>query len=84
MNQYLLGIKANVVAIYEPPQESTRDSIRLLVDEKEAVVNQIANALGIRKVGWIFTDLVPDDVKKGTVKHTRNVDSHFLSAQVSL
>lgn len=80
-NDVPLGIKANVVAIYEPPQESTRDSIRLLVDEKEAVVNQIANALGIRKVGWIFTDLVPDDVKKGTVKHTRNVDSHFLSAQ---
>ncbi|XP_066137854.1 nuclear protein localization protein 4 homolog isoform X1 [Euwallacea fornicatus] len=76
-----LGIKANVVAIYEPPQESSRDAIRLLTDEKEAVVNQIANALGIRRVGWIFTDLLPDDVKKGTVKHIRNVESHFLSAQ---
>ncbi|KAL1497698.1 hypothetical protein ABEB36_008615 [Hypothenemus hampei] len=80
-NDVPLGIRANVVAIYEPPQESTRDSIRLLPDEKEAVVNQIANSLGIRRVGWIFTDLVPDDIQKGTVKHTRNVNSHFLSAQ---
>ncbi|XP_030746958.1 nuclear protein localization protein 4 homolog [Sitophilus oryzae] len=76
-----LGIKANVVAIYEPPQESSRDTIRLLPDEKEAVVEHIASALGLRKVGWIFTDLLPEDIKKGTVKHTRNVESHFLSAQ---
>lgn len=76
-----LGIKANVIAIYEPPQESTRDTICLLPDEKEAVVNQIATALGLRRVGWIFTDLLPEDVKQGTVKHTRNVESHFLSAQ---
>ncbi|XP_060521215.1 nuclear protein localization protein 4 homolog [Cylas formicarius] len=76
-----LGIRANVVAIYEPPQESSRDSIRLLPDEKEEVVDQIAQHLGLRKVGWIFTDLMPDDIQKGTVKHTRNVDSHFLSAQ---
>ncbi|XP_050308450.1 nuclear protein localization protein 4 homolog [Anthonomus grandis grandis] len=76
-----LGIRANVVAIYEPPQDSSRDSIRLLPDEKEAVVNEIATALGLRPVGWIFTDLLPDDIQKGTVKHTRNVESHFLSAQ---
>uniref|UniRef100_A0AAR5QAR6 Nuclear protein localization protein 4 homolog n=1 Tax=Dendroctonus ponderosae TaxID=77166 RepID=A0AAR5QAR6_DENPD len=76
-----LGIRANVVAIYEPPQESSRDSIRLLVDEKEDILRQISSALGIMRVGWIFTDLVPDDIKKGTVKHTRNVDSHFLSSQ---
>ena len=71
-----------MVAIYEPPQESGRDSIRLLPDEKEPVINQIATALGLRIVGWIFTDLLAEDVKQGTVKHTRNVESHFLSAQV--
>lgn len=32
-------------------------------------------------MGWIFTDLLADDIQKGTVKHTRNIDSHFLSAQ---
>ncbi|KAF7280486.1 hypothetical protein GWI33_005827 [Rhynchophorus ferrugineus] len=76
-----LGIKANVVAIYEPPQDSSRDTIRLLKDDKADVVNEIASSLGLRKVGWIFTDLLPDDIKKGTVKYTRNVESHFLSAQ---
>ncbi|KAK9887863.1 hypothetical protein WA026_000171 [Henosepilachna vigintioctopunctata] len=76
-----LGVRANVVAIYEPPQESTRDSIRLLPDDKEELVDQIADALGLRRVGWIFTDLMPEDVQTGTVKHTRNIDTHFLSAQ---
>ncbi|XP_044759082.1 nuclear protein localization protein 4 homolog isoform X2 [Coccinella septempunctata] len=76
-----LGIRANVVAIYEPPQESSRDSVRLVNDQKEELVDQIADSLGLRRVGWIFTDLVPLDVQTGTVKHTRNIDSHFLSAQ---
>nr|CAH7741553.1 unnamed protein product [Callosobruchus chinensis] len=76
-----LGIKANVVAIYEPSQESSRDHIRLLPDEREELVEEIAGRLGLRRVGWIFTDLLAEDVQKGTVKHTRHGDSHFLSAQ---
>ena len=48
-------------------QESTRDSIALLPDEKEHVVQELAQQLGLCRVGWIFTDLVADDVKKGTV-----------------
>lgn len=77
----LSGIRANVVAIYEPPQESTRDSVRLLPDDREEFVDQLATALGVQKVGWIFTDLLAEDIQKGTVKHTRNISSHFLSAQ---
>ncbi|XP_058797778.1 nuclear protein localization protein 4 homolog isoform X2 [Phymastichus coffea] len=76
-----LGIKTVVAAIYEPPQESTKDSIVLLPDEKEAIVDELAQFLNLKKVGWIFTDLIADDVKKGTVKHVRNIESHFLSAQ---
>ncbi|KAL1130827.1 hypothetical protein AAG570_012068 [Ranatra chinensis] len=76
-----LGIRASVVAIYEPPQESSRDSITLLPDDKGNIVDDLAQQLGLMKVGWIFTDLVADDVQKGTVKHVRNIDSHFLSAQ---
>ncbi|XP_021925198.1 nuclear protein localization protein 4 homolog [Zootermopsis nevadensis] len=76
-----LGIRATVAAIYEPPQESTRDSIVLLPDEKELVVQEMAQQLGLHQVGWIFTDLVADDIKKGTVKHVRNIESHFLSAE---
>lgn len=76
-----LGIKAVVSAIYEPLQVSTKSSIELVQDEDE-VVNSIAAKLGLRKVGWIFTDLVPLDTSTGTVKHFRgNVNSHFLSAE---
>lgn len=76
-----LGIRANVVAIYEPPQESTRDSVRLLAGERENIVDELASKLGLRRVGWIFTDLLAEDTQKGTVKHVRSIDSHFLSAQ---
>ncbi|XP_035743841.1 nuclear protein localization protein 4 homolog isoform X2 [Vespa mandarinia] len=76
-----LGIRAVVAAIYEPPQESTKDSIKLLPDEKETLVDELARSLNLKRIGWIFTDLIADDVKKGTVKHVRNIESHFLSAQ---
>lgn len=76
-----LGIRAIVVAIYEPPQESSRDSVKLLPDEREPIVEELARSLGLRSVGWIFTDLLADDMQKGTVKHNRNITSHFLSAQ---
>lgn len=70
-----------MVAIYEPPQDSTKDSIRLLPDTREELVEQMAQELGLRRVGWIFTDLLAEDVQKGTVKHTRNGSTYFLSAQ---
>ncbi|XP_054281635.1 nuclear protein localization protein 4 homolog isoform X1 [Macrosteles quadrilineatus] len=76
-----LGIRAVVAAIYEPPQESSADRIQLLPDEREEIVEALAAQLGLRRVGWIFTDLLPEDLQKGTVKHVRNVNTHFLSAQ---
>ncbi|CAL1297658.1 unnamed protein product [Larinioides sclopetarius] len=76
-----LGIKATVAAIYEPPQEGSRDFLRLLPDEKADLVDRIALDLGLVRVGWIFTDLIPENLQKGTVKHIRNINSHFLSAQ---
>ena len=45
-----LGIRAKVAAIYEPPQESTRDSIKLLDDESADDVEEVAKTLGLRKV----------------------------------
>ncbi len=76
-----LGIKAVVSAIYEPPQESSRDGIKIISDdESEARVEDVAAKLGLKRVGWIFTDLVPDS-RGGGVKHFRNQDNHFLSAQ---
>lgn len=76
-----LGIRASVAAIYEPPQEDTPDSIKLLPDPADTVVEKLAAELGLQKVGWIFTDLVADDVRKGTVKHLRDINTHFLTAE---
>ncbi|KAK3705188.1 hypothetical protein QZH41_013984 [Actinostola sp. cb2023] len=76
-----LGIRAVVVAIYEPPQECTPDSVELVEDTNIGAVQQLAAELGLQVVGWIFTDLVPEDVKKGTVKQLRGIDTHFLTAE---
>jgi hypothetical protein len=39
-----------VTAIYEPPQESARDYIKLLEDENEDLVNELSAGLGLEKV----------------------------------
>ncbi|XP_077980662.1 nuclear protein localization protein 4 homolog [Glandiceps talaboti] len=76
-----LGIKCTVAAIYEPPQDSTPNCIEFLEDPQAVVVDRIASKLGLRKVGWIFTDLLAEDLRLGTVKHVRNMDAHFLSSE---
>lgn len=75
-----LGIRAHVAAIYEPPQDGTRDSIKLLPDDMADDVNELAAALGLTKIGWIFTDLISEDAAAGTVKHIRGIQTHFLTA----
>ncbi|PAV84703.1 hypothetical protein WR25_02252 isoform F [Diploscapter pachys] len=76
-----LGIKATVAAIYEPPQVCKSDSVQLLDDPNEETVDKLSSWLGLKKVGWIFTDLWPADISKGTVHCTRNASSFLLSAE---
>ncbi|KAL4648635.1 hypothetical protein GN956_G6795 [Arapaima gigas] len=76
-----LGIRAEVAAIYEPPQIGTQNSLELLDDPRASAVEEIAARLGLRKVGWIFTDLLSEDTRIGTVRYIRNKDTHFLSAE---
>ncbi|KAK3878570.1 hypothetical protein Pcinc_016783 [Petrolisthes cinctipes] len=73
-----LGIKATVATVYEPPQEGSRDHVKLLPDPKKEIVDEIARGLGLTCVGWIFTDLVPLDANK--VRHLRHAGTYFLSA----
>jgi len=62
-------------------QIGTKNSVELVEFPSDAV-NEVAGQLGLRPVGWIFTDLIPLDTLTGTVKHFRgNVNSHFLSAE---
>uniref|UniRef100_A0A0N5AGC4 Nuclear protein localization protein 4-like protein n=1 Tax=Syphacia muris TaxID=451379 RepID=A0A0N5AGC4_9BILA len=76
-----LGIKATVVAIYEPPQESCSDEVSLIHDSQEKKVDLLCSYLNLRRVGWIFTDLWSADSSIGTVHCTRYMDSFLLSAQ---
>ena len=52
-------------------QINTKSHVEILEDPAEEDVNKVAERLGIWPVGWIFTDLIADDLSKGTVKHFR-------------
>ncbi len=71
-----LACRPNTIERYHGPLLEL-DLFKKLQDK----VNEIAAALGLVKVGWIFTDLVND--AGGKVKHFRKIDTHFLTAQVA-
>uniref|UniRef100_A0A7E4V9W4 Nuclear protein localization protein 4 n=1 Tax=Panagrellus redivivus TaxID=6233 RepID=A0A7E4V9W4_PANRE len=75
-----LGLKAVVAAIYEPPQTSTASGVAFDDDPNEEVVDELCRSLGMKRVGWIFTDLWSADSSKGTVHCTRHANSYLLSA----
>lgn len=77
-----LGIKAVVSAIYEPPQSTSLNHVELeLPDPNQQKINQLSKKLGLTCVGWIFTDLVTENSRLGTVKNFRgNGDTYFLTA----
>lgn len=52
-------------------QINSKNKIELLEDPQEEAVNRVSSKLGLLPVGWIFTDLVADDLTKGTVKNFR-------------
>lgn len=57
------------------------NKIELKPDPKEADIVAAAAKLGLRPVGWIFTDLVADDLSKGTVKNFRgNIVRQYFSS----
>ena len=66
------------------PQVSSRNSCELLEDPNEDRVNSLAEQLGLRRVGWIFTDLVAQDLKTGTVKHFRGNIVSLVSANLGI
>lgn len=79
-----LGIKAEVMAIYEPPQECAMDGVNMLDDPNEDTVDQIAEMLGLKKVGWIMIDLevMEDDPNKYV--HSRGKDTYFLRSNEAI
>lgn len=41
-------------ALYEPPQEGTHEGFELLEDPRAERVEELAAALRLKRVGWIF------------------------------
>ena len=76
-----LGIKAVVSFIYEPPQSNSPQSVEFVDDPFRSTINEISELLDLKCVGWIFTDLQPLSRTEGTVKHLRNKNTYYLSAQ---
>ncbi|KAI6208200.1 NPL4 domain containing protein [Aphelenchoides besseyi] len=76
-----LGIKAIVTAIYEPPQNSTESSVNFEQDPNDEAVDKLCEWLGMRRVGWIFSDLWAEDPQAGTVHCTRHEKSFLMSAK---
>lgn len=65
---YPLGVRAIIEAMYEPPQENDFNSSVILHDDKHNIVNRIAKALGLQRIGYFFTTyntdvfLTPEEV----------------------
>ena len=70
---YPLGIRVNIEAIYEPPQISEMGGFIELDDPGSHKVDMVAAALGLERVGQIFTKvdqdtiLTADEVKKAAI-----------------
>lgn len=56
------GIRAVLEAIYEPPQRSEGARPLLLEDPLLETVDGVAAALGLERIGWIFTSLPRDQL----------------------
>lgn len=82
-----LGVKAVVQAIYEPPQEASREHIQIQAADpiaEDPAVASLAGLLGMQRVGIIYTDLTDSGTGDGKVVYKRHIDSHFLSSAETL
>lgn len=55
------GCRAVLEGIYEPPQEMVGELAQPSDDPARGTVDRIAEALGLERIGWIFTTLLLDD-----------------------
>ncbi|PHT80545.1 NPL4-like protein [Capsicum annuum] len=77
--------KVEVDFIYEPPQQGTEESLLLLRDpDEERLVDAIAIGLGMRKVGFIFTQTISQDKKDYTMSTVEVLQAAELHAEGEL
>ncbi|KAG8380963.1 hypothetical protein BUALT_Bualt06G0071100 [Buddleja alternifolia] len=77
--------KVEVDFIYEPPQLGTEESLVLLRDpDEEKFVEAIALGLGMRRVGFIFTQTISQDKKDYTMSNAEVLQAVELHAEGDL
>ncbi|KAJ9543110.1 hypothetical protein OSB04_022817 [Centaurea solstitialis] len=77
--------KVEVDFIYEPPQQGTESSLILLRDpEEEKLVEAIALGLGMRKVGFIFTQTIGQTKKEYTLSNREILQAVEMQAEGEL
>ncbi|EYU20101.1 hypothetical protein ABFS82_06G059100 [Erythranthe guttata] len=77
--------KVEVDFIYEPPQQGTEENLILLRDpEEENLVEAIALGLGMRRVGFIFTQTISQDKKDYTMSNAEILQAVELQAEGDL
>lgn len=77
--------KVEVNFIYEPPQQGTEEILMLLRDpQEEKLVDAIAAGLGMRRVGFIFTQTITQDKKDYTLSNREVLQAAELHAESEL
>lgn len=91
-NNYDEGTRAILEGIYEPPQEMVGDMAKIKPDPNQARVDRIAEALGIERIGWIFTSFIIEDdtlmtpeeiFEIGKLQNEHSTDLHFTKYTLS-
>ncbi|KAK7396826.1 hypothetical protein VNO78_17986 [Psophocarpus tetragonolobus] len=77
--------KVEVDFIYEPPQLGTEENLMFFRDpEEEKLVEAIAMGLGMRKVGFIFTQTISQDKKDYTLSNREVLQAAEYHAESGL
>jgi len=86
------GCRAIMEGVYEPPQEMIGEMAQPKDDPQKAMVDRIAEALGLERIGWIFTSLILDDgllvtpaevLTMGRLQNENCTDAHFTKYRLS-
>ncbi|XP_042516802.1 NPL4-like protein 1 [Macadamia integrifolia] len=77
--------KVEVNFIYEPPQQGTEDNLILMRNpDEENIVEAISLGLGMRKVGFIFTQTIGQNKKGYTMSNSEILQAAELHGQSGL
>lgn len=71
--------------IYEPPQQGTEENLILMRDtDEERLVDAIAMGLGMRRVGFIFTQTISQNKKDYTMSNSEVLQAAELHGESGL